>query len=116
MKRANYKCEFCFAPHRYLIVRKKRALPDEFRILATPEQKEFFNDIKNDEFVLTGLKPTVVVLTIAHLDHDKHNHQVTDDRLKALCQRCHLDYDRSRHINNRKYGRNWLTNQTSLDL
>ena len=34
-----------------------------------------------------------VVLTIAHLDHDETNHEVTDDRLKALCQRCHLRYD-----------------------
>ena len=34
-----------------------------------------------------------IVLTIAHLDHDERNHDVTDDRLKALCQRCHLRYD-----------------------
>ncbi|WP_432328880.1 hypothetical protein ACRQ5D_10760 [Mucilaginibacter sp. P25] len=47
-----------------------------------------------------------VVLTIAHLDHDKENWEVTDDRLKALCQRCHLKYDLPRHIANRKYGRN----------
>ena len=34
-----------------------------------------------------------VVLTIAHLDHDESNWDVTDDRLAALCQRCHLQYD-----------------------
>jgi len=34
-----------------------------------------------------------IVLTIAHLDHDEENHDVKDDRLKALCQRCHLRYD-----------------------
>lgn len=34
-----------------------------------------------------------IVLTIAHLDHDETNHEVADDRLKALCQRCHLRYD-----------------------
>ena len=34
-----------------------------------------------------------VVLTIAHLDHDEDNHDVSDDRLKAMCQRCHLRYD-----------------------
>lgn len=34
-----------------------------------------------------------VVLTVAHLDHDEENHQVSMDRLKALCQICHLRYD-----------------------
>ena len=34
-----------------------------------------------------------IVLTIAHLDHDAENHKVKDNRLKALCQRCHNRYD-----------------------
>jgi 5-methylcytosine-specific restriction endonuclease McrA len=37
---------------------------------------------------------SIVVLTIAHLDHDEENWDVTDDRLAALCQKCHLEYDR----------------------
>lgn len=39
-----------------------------------------------------------VVLTIAHLNHD-----TTDNRpenLKAMCQRCHLRYDRDLHKQN----------------
>lgn len=38
-------------------------------------------------------KTVKVVLTIAHLDHDEENHEVSLDRLKALCQICHLRYD-----------------------
>lgn len=34
-----------------------------------------------------------VVLTVAHLDHDEENHDVSYDRLKAMCQWCHLNYD-----------------------
>lgn len=34
-----------------------------------------------------------VVLTIAHLDHNESDWNVSDDRLKALCQRCHLAHD-----------------------
>ena len=34
-----------------------------------------------------------VILTIAHLDHDPENWEVEDDRLMALCQKCHLRYD-----------------------
>ena len=38
-------------------------------------------------------KAVKVVLTVAHLDHDEENHDVSDDRLAALCQYCHLSYD-----------------------
>lgn len=38
--------------------------------------------------------PYNIVLTVAHLDHDEENHDVSMDRLQALCQRCHLNHDR----------------------
>ena len=57
-----------------------------------------------------------VVLTIAHLDHDKENWEVSDDRLRAWCQRCHLAYDLPRHVANRKYGREHRKNQHKLDI
>jgi len=59
---------------------------------------------------------TKVVLTIAHLDHDKLNHDVLIDRLKALCQKCHLTYDIEHHVSNRKYGRSYRENNYKLDL
>lgn len=37
----------------------------------------------------------VIVLTVAHLDHDPRNCDPTN--LKALCQRCHLRYDTVHH-------------------
>ncbi len=43
----------------------------------------------------TGSK---VVLTIAHMDHDSTH---TDpERCRALCQRCHLNWDREHHAKN----------------
>jgi hypothetical protein len=43
---------------------------------------------------IDGIVKTVkVILTIAHLDHDEENENISDDRLKALCQLCHLRYD-----------------------
>lgn len=38
-------------------------------------------------------KKVKVVLTVAHLDHDETNVTVQLDRLRALCQACHLRYD-----------------------
>jgi len=48
---------------------------------------------------------SIVVLTIAHLDHDKENHNVQLERLRAWCQRCHLNYDRPRHMENARRNR-----------
>ncbi len=47
-------------------------------------------------------KLTKIILTIAHLDHDKENFEVTDDRLKALCQRYHLILDKEHHAEKRR--------------
>jgi hypothetical protein len=44
-----------------------------------------------------------VVLTVAHLNHTKMD--CTVGNLAALCQRCHLNHDRPRHIANRKRNR-----------
>jgi hypothetical protein len=37
----------------------------------------------------------MVVLAAAHLDHDPTNNRLRN--LKALCQRCHMLYDREEH-------------------
>lgn len=44
----------------------------------------------------TGSK---VVLTVAHLDHTPEN--VDDSNLRAMCQGCHLHYDRDHHAETR---------------
>lgn len=46
-----------------------------------------------EDLIINPYKEVKVILTIAHLDHDETNHNVTDDRLKAMCQLCHLRYD-----------------------
>lgn len=40
-----------------------------------------------------------VVLTVAHLDHTPEN--CDPDNLRAMCQRCHLAYDREHHAKTR---------------
>lgn len=61
---------------------------------------------------ITGSK---VILTVAHVDHNKNNNRFAN--LAALCQRCHLNHDREQHVRNRKYGRNYKgAHQTTLTL
>lgn len=42
---------------------------------------------------------SLVVLTVAHLDHTPEN--CDDDNLMAMCQGCHLNYDREHHAETR---------------
>jgi hypothetical protein len=50
--------------------------------------------------VLTGAN---VILTTAHLDHQPEN--CDDGNLMAMCQRCHLRYDRDHHAATRAANR-----------
>lgn len=38
---------------------------------------------------------STVVLTVAHLDHTPEN--IDENNLRAMCQRCHLAYDKEEH-------------------
>ena len=44
-----------------------------------------------------------IVLTVAHLDHKPEN--CNPANLRAMCQRCHLRYDRFEHAKNSKITR-----------
>lgn len=49
-----------------------------------------------------------VILTVAHIDHDRNNNSFFN--LAALCQRCHLRHDAKQHARTRREKRNqWQT-------
>lgn len=56
--------------------------------------------INYDPHPITGSR---VVLTVAHLNDDKMD--CSDENLKAMCQRCHLNLDRDEHRRNRAASR-----------
>ena len=56
-------------------------------------QRSLGDVVRLEPLMMQAPKKVKVVLTIAHLDHDEGNHDVKDDRLQALCQKCHLAYD-----------------------
>jgi 5-methylcytosine-specific restriction endonuclease McrA len=59
---------------------------------------------------VTGSK---VVLTVAHLDHDETSADPAN--LRAMCQRCHLTYDRHHHAKNAAAGRRHRSAQMDLE-
>lgn len=43
---------------------------------------------------------SMVVLTVAHLNHDETD--CRDENLRAGCQKCHLNYDKHHHASTRR--------------
>lgn len=92
MQRANNCCEGCGLPHLSTVYSVKFCIKEAGKY----KLKSIWFRNEHDairECTMFTVKPVKVVLTIAHLDHDEENHQVSDDRLKALCQVCHLRMD-----------------------
>lgn len=58
---------------------------------------------------VTGSK---VVLTVAHLDHDETSADPAN--LRAMCQRCHLRYDREHHAETRRARRAAASGQEAM--
>ena len=72
------------------------------RILRRANNCCEFCGVENHTYRLnpkTG-KEAYIVLTIAHLDHMPEN--CKDDNLRALCQRCHNQYDAKMRAEHRK--------------
>lgn len=94
-KRSGDKCEECGLENKSWVFSvpfmmrdeetrryKRRNIWFQMRADALREAKE--------EYMVREVR---VILTVAHLDHDEENHEVSDDRLKHMCQVCHLRYD-----------------------
>ncbi len=93
--RAGNVCERCRAPNGVLVARGAKGTRDEgtymldvgsVRCAETGEDRGVArgSEFEADRFV-------VIVLTVAHVDHDESNND--PQNLRALCQRCHLKLD-----------------------
>lgn len=94
LDRANHKCELCEVANKSSVYCVKMYLRNEggkygWRSVWFSNH----NDAMRLKNIGTQPKRVIVVLTVAHLDHDETNHVVDDSRLAALCQYCHLNYD-----------------------
>ena len=88
LKRAKYKCENCGAPHK------------SFRVDVSKGCVYYLNSEDAKQENKLGIKTTRIILTISHQDHNIMNNEYNN--LKALCQKCHLKYDKELHLMNRK--------------
>lgn len=105
LERANNCCEFCGVENYSMQWRGRKQVREgkrlKKRVFLYRSEEAALADGCNYTTVGGGKQPykeigiyqTKVILTIAHLDHDEENWDVELDRLRALCQLCHLQYD-----------------------
>ena len=109
LKRAGHRCEQCGVRNYGLVqtVDRKRSYAygnlyyDDFQYTGSYAEAAAARDVLNcgDDAPFV-----VIVLTIAHLDHDEI--ETTDlGRLRAWCQKCHLTYDAKHHAQNARQTR-----------
>lgn len=95
LKRADNCCENDGCDHKngeLLWAVRYKGRSSWFRNFDEANNQKKSGEIKRGTIV-PNPKQIKVVLTIAHLDHDETNWDVKLDRLKAMCQLCHLRYD-----------------------
>jgi hypothetical protein len=96
LKRASYCCEMCGAAnteHLFSVFLNLKECGGRYK------KRRIWVSGHHDVVRLASIgipvqeKRIKVQLTVAHLDHDESNHDVSLDRLMAMCQWCHLNYD-----------------------
>lgn len=93
LERAGHSCETCGLPnHTFVWAIKLWVKGDKGRYSLRSIWFRNEDDARREATMYT-VRKVKVVLTISHTDHDEKNHEIKLDRLKALCQICHLRYD-----------------------
>jgi len=112
LKRADNKCEFCGV--------------DNYKVFITENNERIYLDkvprLNGFYYCPDNIGRTIgkcreyhlkqIILTVAHLDHDINNNSY--DNLKALCQKCHLNYDKLHHATNSRKTRELRKQQITL--
>lgn len=84
LERDGNKCKWCGVPNYSVIIRAKDG---SWEILEPSTSLEALE--------LDGVRLTKIILTVAHVDHNRYNNDFNN--LAALCQRCHLNHDKGQH-------------------
>ena len=111
LKRADYCCENCGV--KQYTVGYRDADGKMVPLIIGKTYKEG-NALRHRMIEVMGRKLIVIRITIAHLNHDEWNHEVTDEELAALCEKCHFDHDRIDNDLRKKYGKEHKRYQAEL--
>lgn len=107
-ERAKNKCEVCGVENYAMGYRVK----GKFHTVKECEESmdNYGEDLLED--IPMEQMPIKIILTVAHLDHNPENNDLKN--LKAMCQKCHNNYDIGHRKETRKKSRN--KGQLSFEL
>lgn len=112
LKRSGHCCDHCGVSNYAVGYRTKKG--GKFVTLSMNASAKLAQASKYILLKGATKKLIIIVITVAHLDHDEWNHDVKMDRLAALCQKCHFNYDRNDNANRKAYGKHYKRNQLSI--
>lgn len=114
LARAEYKCESC-GVRQYTVGYRHGEQKDMVALIVGESYREA-NALRHRMSRAMSRRLIVIRLTTAHLDHNEWAHDVTDDRLACLCERCHLNYDRVDNQARKAYGKQYKRTQLQLPI
>ena len=96
-ERSGNRCELCRLANYSIVLSYQVKFRRLNKIIYRREWTEILKpgDKKKWKFV-------TVVLSAIHLDHDRYNSNVSLERLRYACQRCHLNFDSHTKAQKRK--------------
>jgi len=77
---------------------KRKRYSDNWELISLYVRKIIANDkcqfcgVQNGSNITRNNRKVKIALTVAHLNHNESDNR--GENLKALCQKCHLNYDR----------------------
>lgn len=119
LQRAGHCCEWCKKPNRQMVGvdragnwSTETAWYDTKGVLMP--DRVFDPTAADDEAPWGPTRVIKVILTIAHLDHTPEHNDAGN--LRALCQRCHLNYDKDHHAATARATRDARSGQLRMGL
>lgn len=112
LARERNRCKFCGVANGAVGARDVNGAWVPKAVIELMEPVDMFETERLKRFGRVQVKIITIVLTIAHLDHDITDHN--RDRLAALCQACHNNYDKDYRAANRKRNRLRKSGQLAL--
>lgn len=106
LARERNRCKKCgLLNHAIVLSRSRIPLVEGCTYKWAKENLACYHDVEEG-------KAVIVVLTVAHLDHDVANNDPAN--LAALCQKCHLALDAGQHAKNARETREKRSGQLAL--
>jgi hypothetical protein len=101
-ERSGQRCELCRVKNHDRVCRGRKGSKDEDSYMTfngdvfCASTGAYLGDYGFHDFAPGNMVD--IVLTVAHMNHDVTD--MSEESLKALCQRCHLRYDLPHHLAN----------------